>query len=161
VRKIFFLCAAALLLAAFRPATGQETAYFSAENILRFADYLYEEKDYVRAAAEYRRYLSYGDVPPSAAAPIYFKIGLCYRLTQDYPKSITAFQTVIEKFPRSKAAEDSYIQVAYGHFLGGRYDESLSFADVFSFKFGSDENRIELSLSEELAKSRGSSPLPE
>jgi len=144
VRKIFFLCAAALLLTAFRPAAGQETAYFSPENILRFADHLYEEKDYVRAAAEYRRYLSYGDVPPSAAAPIYFKIGLCYRLAQDYPKSITAFQAVIEKFPRSEAAEGSYFQVAYGHFLGGRYDESLSFVDAFSLKVGSDEKRLKL-----------------
>jgi len=128
-----------------RPAAGQEPPYFSPENILRFADFLYQEKDYLRAAAEYRRYLSYGDVQPAAAAPVYFKIGLCYRLARDYPKSVSAFQAVLEKYPHSEAAEDSYCQIAYSHFLGGRYEESLSSVEAFFPKTGSEERKLKLS----------------
>lgn len=49
MRAIFFLFLTSSLLA---------TDYFSPPNILKFADYLYREGDYKRAAGEYLRYLS-------------------------------------------------------------------------------------------------------
>lgn len=49
MRAIFFLFLTFSLLA---------TDYFSPPNILKFADYLYREGDYKRAAGEYLRYLS-------------------------------------------------------------------------------------------------------
>lgn len=137
-------CLVGLFLWPVRPAAGQATAYFSPENILRFADFLYQEKDYTRAAAEYLRYLSYGDIRPSVAAPVHFKIGLCYRLARDYAKSISAFQSIIDKYPQSEAAEDSFFQIAYGHFLEGRYDESLTLSDAFSLRVGSDAKKLKL-----------------
>jgi len=134
----------ASLLGTFRPAAGQEIVYFSPENILRFADALFQEKDYGRAAAEYRRYLMTGDMPSTTAASIYFKIGLCYRLAQDYPKSISVFQTIIEKHSQSEAAEDSFYQVAYNHFLWGRYEDSLSLVDSFLPRIGPPEKKLKL-----------------
>ena len=116
----------------FRSFSGQEVKYFSPENILRFANALYEQKEYRRAAVEYYRYLFSHETAQSEAARIYFKIGLCYQRLNDFDRSINAFQYVIKTKPESDLSWDASCQVAYGFFLTGRYEESISYAkDLF------------------------------
>jgi len=139
-----FWTAVLICLAPLRSVAGQEAAAFTPENILKFADYLYQEKDYLRAAAEYRRYLLLANAPPPEAASIHFKIGLCFRSAQDYGNSVSAFRFLIEKFPESDTAEEARVQVAYGHFLSGEYRESLASADAFLAEIKSGEKRLRL-----------------
>lgn len=101
--------------------------YFSPENILRFAEHLFEEGDYLRAAGEFQRYLYYFDSIPSEADAIFYKIGLCYRLGKDLQKSIYYFQKVIDLYPESAYLNDSYYQIGYSYLMIGKYEESISF----------------------------------
>ena len=144
LRGVVCACLAGLFLRIVPPLAGQEQSYFSPENILRFANSLYQDKDYMRAAAEYLRYLSYGNAPPSVAASLYFKIGSCYRYARDYAKSISAFQLILADYPKSEQAEDSSFQIAFCHFLGGRYAESLAASEAFSLRAGSEAMKRKL-----------------
>ena len=141
---LVFWTAVLVCLAPLHQVAGQEAAAFTPESILKFADYLYQEKDYLRAAAEYRRYLLLAIAPPPEAASIHFKIGLCFRSAQDYAKSVSAFRSVVEKFPESGLAEEARVQVAYSHFLSGEYRESLASADAFLAEIKSGEKRQRL-----------------
>jgi tetratricopeptide (TPR) repeat protein len=121
-----FLCL--LLIHQFLFAHGHQENYYKPENILRFAEHLFQEGDYLRAASEFLRYLYYSDSIPTHRDSVYYKIGLCYRLGEDYQKSVNYFQKVIDDYPYSDYLDDSHFQIAYSHFLSGKYEESLSFA---------------------------------
>lgn len=108
-------------------AENDETRYFTPENIHHFADYLYKEGDYLRAANEFERYLLSFDSIPAFADSIYYKIGLCYRLARDFLKSINYFNKVIKDFPQSVYLSEVYYQIALCYSLMDKYDESIKF----------------------------------
>ena len=66
--------------------------YYSPENVLKFADFLYEQEDYLRAASEYQRYLFY---QPKDSEKIRFRIALCYRLAGKTEQAIRTFETFL------------------------------------------------------------------
>jgi len=133
-----------LLMQQFLLANSWQEEYYKPENILRFAEHLYQEGDYLRAASEFLRYLYYSDSIPTHGDSIYYKIGLCYRLGEDYQKSIHYFQKVIDNYSRSDYFDDSHFQIAYSHFLFGKYNKSLSFADKSFSLIKSDAGRLKL-----------------
>ncbi|MDP2914987.1 MAG: tetratricopeptide repeat protein [Candidatus Aminicenantes bacterium] len=100
--------------------------YYSPENILRFAEYLFGEGDYARPAGEYLRYLAIFANPPEQSGAILFRVGICYQRAKDYPRSARYFSQVIERFPRSPQAEEAYYELSRAHFLAGDYDRSLA-----------------------------------
>ena len=108
-------------------ANSFQENYFKPENMLRFAEHLYEEGDYIRAAAEFQRYLYYFDMLPPESDLIFYKIGLCYRLGEDLKKSIEYFQKIIDNYPQSNYLNDSFYQIGYSYFFLGKYRESISF----------------------------------
>jgi len=137
-----FLCL--LLIQQFLLANSNQEKYYKPENILRFAEHLFQEGDYLRAASEFLRYLYYSDSIPIEEDTIYYKIGLCYRLGKNHQKSISYFQKVIADYPYSNYLDDSHFQIAYSHFLSGKYKESLSFADKSLSLIKSDPGRLKL-----------------
>lgn len=118
--------------------------YFKPENILRFAEHLYQEGDYLRAAGEFERYLYCFDSFPGDADSVLFKIGICYKKSKEYPKSITFFKKIIDLFPQSLHFSDSCYQIAHVYFLMGRNGESITTSDAYFPLIKSDEKRRKL-----------------
>ena len=109
-------------------STGNEKVeYFTPGNIYRFADYLYKEGDYLRAASEFQRYLFTFDSLPPNADLVFYKIGLCYRLANNFPKAIDYFNRVIENYPQSFYLNKAYYQIALSYFLEGKYKKCIQF----------------------------------
>jgi len=70
-----------LLICSILPAQND---YFSAPSILRFADYLYSQKDFSRAAGEYLRYQY---LTSGKSDSINFKLADCYTKIEKFEYS--------------------------------------------------------------------------
>jgi len=123
VSRVLRLVSCVLCLLCLASFSYGETDYYSPENTLRFADYLYQTKDYLRAAGEYQRYLFHS---PEDADNALFRIGLCYRRAGDTVKAVDFFSKVDSESRLHFAA--SY-QIAYTYFLSGQYENSIRFLD--------------------------------
>jgi tetratricopeptide (TPR) repeat protein len=137
------LCFASCALCLVSPSYGDsdgKTNYYSPESVLKFANYLYQEGDYLRAAGEYQRYLLYccegvdsplwkrgirGDLRTQETPGILYKIGLCYRQAGDTERAISFFRKIVTEHPESRFAA-SY-QIAYSHLLSGQYERSIQY----------------------------------
>jgi len=104
---------------------SKATDYYSAENVHKFAEYLYQEGDYVRSAKEYERYL----LNLQGADEALFKIGLCYRHTGDTQKAIGFFQRITKEYPKSDFKFSANYQISYSYFLSGQYKESIGYIE--------------------------------
>ena len=63
------------------------------EEIKEFADILFQEKDYLRAAIEYERYLYHFEEQPDS---VLFKLGLCHQMRQKYNFAAKNFKKIME-----------------------------------------------------------------
>jgi len=122
--------------------SSEEIEYYSPENILKFAEYLYQEGDYLRAAGEYQRYLFYsrqsassslwesgvrGDFRHQDTSSILYKIGLCYRQAGDTGRAISFFREVVTERPKSRLHFAASYQIACSYFLAGQYESSIQY----------------------------------
>ncbi len=98
--------------------------YYSPENVLKFADFLYEQGDYLRAAGEYHRYLFY---EPQESEEIRYKIAICYRFGGKTEQAIQGFQTLLRMYPESQFANRAYYQIGATYFLMDQYEQSARF----------------------------------
>ena len=98
--------------------------YYSPENILKFADFLYAQGDYLRAADEYQRYLFY---QPQESAQIEYKIAVCYRFGGKTEQAIQGFEALLRTDPESPLASRVYYQIGATYFLMDRFDQSARF----------------------------------
>lgn len=92
--------------------------YYSSENIRGFADFLYEQKDFIRAGWEYDRL---GAIAPgkTQADSATFRAGLAYLKGNDFEKSEQRFQTLIKKSnPPSLMMNSRYYYARTGYFQG-------------------------------------------
>ena len=103
-------------------AIGQD--YYSPENILRFADHLYQEKDYLRAAGEYQRYLFFSTQKDDG---VLYKIGLCYRFAGDAGRAINYFRRIASRSSDNPFRFPAAYQIAYTYFLDGQHENSLQY----------------------------------
>lgn len=99
-------------------ANGSEIDYYHPQNILKFADYLYQEGDYLRAAGEYQRYL-FGTATGQDTA--FYKIGLCYRRRRELATAIGFFRRIGEEYSKSGLLAQVYYQIGCCYFLMGQY----------------------------------------
>ncbi len=98
--------------------------YYSPENVLKFANYLYEQGDYLRAVNEYQRYLFY---QPDDSNKIKYRIALCYRLGGKPERSITIFKSFLENSENSELINNSYYQIGISYFLMKQYEKTTSY----------------------------------
>ena len=103
-----------LLLSAEECRAGREQA----EMALGFADYLYANEDYFRAATEYRRFLYF--YPDSDLIPIAeLRIGFCLLRRSQFAKATLYFENYAEKYQQSTPLVlEAWYQIMYGSFLG-------------------------------------------
>ncbi|MDP4164547.1 MAG: tetratricopeptide repeat protein [Bacillota bacterium] len=118
-----------LFLLSFHPGYSQ-LDYFSPANIVHFADYLYQEHDFLHAAGEYQRYLFFSENPP-AQDSIIFRIGLCNELAQEPASARAYYARIIRDFPESSLADAARYEMAHTFFVSGEYSYALTIiADV-------------------------------
>ena len=98
--------------------------YFNPKNIRRFAEYLFDEGEYIRAAGEYQRFLFATDAFPKNADSIFFKIALCYRFSENYENSIKYFQKLASEYEQSDLLDEIYLETAVCYSLMDNYEEA-------------------------------------
>ena len=102
----------------------ESTDYYSPENVLKFADHLFSQGDYLRAITEYQRYLF---SQPIDSEEIRYNIALCYRLGGKPEKSIQAFQNLLSVSSDSKLVNSTYYQIGVSYFLMEQFNKSVEF----------------------------------
>ncbi len=101
--------------------------YYAPENVRKFSDFLYQQGDYLRAAAEYQRYLFYLPEAVEEGEQVRYKIALCYRFTGNGEKAIQNFKTLLELYPQSRFASRTYYQIGATYFLMDQFEQSEQF----------------------------------
>jgi len=115
------------------PDLGEQGAfdYFGSANILKFADYLYENGDYLRAAGEYQRYLF--SIPSSAGSDsIYYRMIEALFYGKDYQRCNQFLDPFFEKYPTSPLAADIPLCKSIIKFYQGDYLEEYPPPEVMS-----------------------------
>ena len=120
---LLILCLAILTLLPFASAE-EPVDYYAPENVRKFADFLYEQGDYLRAADEYQRYLFY---KPQESAQIRYKIAVSYRFGGKTEQAIQGFETLLRMYPESQFASRAYYQIGATYFLMDQFDQSTRF----------------------------------
>lgn len=144
---------ALLIFVMFASVASAQVDYYSPENVLQFADFLFEEGDYLRAASEYQRYLYYARLEntpteenqtPESQTPenrtpenqttvrnareaVHYKIALCYRLGGEPMRAIDTFETLLQKHPQSPFASRAYYQLGVSYFLMEQFSDAVQF----------------------------------
>ncbi len=106
--------------------------YYQPTNIRKFADYLFVQGDYLRAAGEYQRY--FFSQPAGLDDNILRRIAESYRLSGQPDRAVQFLQTQ----PDSNAAR---YELGATYFLMERYDESIDFLKASQGLFQAGEYR--------------------
>ena len=104
-------------------AAEEPIQYYNPENVRKFADSLYEQGDYLRAAGEYQRYLFY--LPESEE--IRYKIAICYRFGGKAEQAIQGFEAILQASAKSQYVNRAYYQIGATYFLQGQFEQSIQF----------------------------------
>lgn len=128
-KQILGLLFIILLNAVCLPSANSEEPinYYSPENVIKFADFLYDQGDFLRAAGEYQRYLFY---KPKESDKIRYRIALCYRLGGKTEQAIQTFEKFLQESPNSKLVSGAYYQIGVSYFLMEQYRESVKYLDT-------------------------------
>ena len=118
------LCSAVFLSVA---DAGAPLDYYSPDNILKFADFLYEQGDYLRAASEYQRYLFYNSEDGTDSERIRYKIAICYRFAGQTEQAIQGFETLLQTHPKGQFTSRAYYQIGATYFLTDQFEQSVQF----------------------------------
>ncbi len=105
-------------------ANDDEANYYSAENIYKFAEHLYQDRDYARSANEYERYLSTTQDQNDIAL---YRLGLCYRNVGEIQKAVNAFSEL--KNGHNDLSYPASYQIAYSYLIS---DQHVKFADYIT-----------------------------
>lgn len=109
--------------------TGTQEDYYQPTKILAFADSLYNEKDYTRAAGEYLRFLFALPERSESKATVLIRIADCYRQAGELKKAVSYYTQVFTEYPLSKEAGESRYRIALSYFLGKKHMDSIQWID--------------------------------
>lgn len=123
----FLLIAYSIII--FLPFASAEESieYYTPENVHKFADFLYEQGDYRRAAGEYQRYLFYLSEASGESEQIRYKIALCYRFAGENEQAIRNFEILLRSRPQRQLASRAYYQIGATYFLMDEFEQSAQF----------------------------------
>ena len=117
---IFLAALCSLLPTLIAIADSPPIDYYQSENLRKFADYLYGQGDYLRAAGEYQRYLF--SQPTDLRDDILRRIADSYRLGGQPDRAVQFLETLLQTQPNSNLAR---YELGATYFLTERYDESI------------------------------------
>jgi len=112
-----------------QPALSQNN-YFSPDNLLKFANYLYYDEDYLRAAGEYKRYLLTTNDYTNADT-ISYRIVRSLRLGGDLDGAIVSAFPYLYPYPLRQLSEKIQFESGLAYFKQGNYWYSLNVIDNF------------------------------
>ena len=122
-------------------ASSSEVDYYTPQNILKFADYLYRQGDYLRAAGEYQRYLF---VSATSQDTTLYKIGLCYRRRRELQRAIGFFQRIGKEYPENRLLTQAHYQIGCCYFLMGQYNRCDSYLGQVLNKLKEENSRCNI-----------------
>jgi tetratricopeptide (TPR) repeat protein len=93
-------------------------------SVFAFAEWLYEQGEYTRAAGEYLRFLFLSKKADEAG--VWFKIGLCYKYAENYGKAIPIFKKILLLAVDDPLKNAVLYELAYCFFKLELYRDSLS-----------------------------------
>lgn len=99
--------------------------YYSPSNIYLFAEHLFQDGDYLRAAGEFQRYLFISNEQFSDS--VLYKIGLCYELSMEPEKARGYYKKIINNYPNSNLFDAAHYEIANTYFQSGEYNESIDY----------------------------------
>ena len=114
-----------ILSLAISAAYGQD---YHPENLLRFANHLYNTGDFVRAAGEYERFLH---LSPGYHAPdsVSFTIALAHQQRGRFDLALKQFRDLLKTYPRSEIASLARYGIPRNLHSMARWGEILEMAD--------------------------------
>lgn len=124
---LFFFQGFSTHLFAYAPPDSSFQEHYSPENINRFADYLFLQKDYLRAAAEYQRILFYESNQKNNT--IYFQLGRCYLKSRLLETASTYFQKSILNSETPSQRDSSTVGYIISLILNDQIDSVENIAD--------------------------------
>jgi TM2 domain-containing membrane protein YozV len=131
MKVIFFNIALLLILLtplwADKDQKSKIVDYFSPENILKFADYLYDNGDYIRAAGEYQRYIYLADSEDNDS--LYYKTIRALFSGGDYDHCLNLLSCFEDKYPNSEYFEQSTVCEAVINYRLENYKKTLELAE--------------------------------
>ena len=136
LHAIFLATLCSLLPTLIATADGPQIDYYQPENLRKFANYLYGQGDYLRAAGEYQRYLF--SKPTDLRDNILRRIADSYRLGGQPDHAVQFLETLLQTQPNSNLAR---YELGATYFLTERYDESIRFLQESQDLFQSGEYR--------------------
>lgn len=116
-----------LLLIAEKPSPPSDSGYFSPAQVRKFAEYLFEQGDYLRAAGEFQRYMLLTDATDDPE--LLFAIGRCYLLGNN-PERARKYLLHIE----GDRKEDAVYEVAKSYYQEGKYRESIEYIKTTGYQ---------------------------
>jgi len=115
--------AAVIILFLFCSQIWADQTIADADRVYAFAEWLYEQGEFKRAAGEYLRFLFLSQNKNGSA--IMFKIGLCYKYAEDYSRAIATFNKTLALTVDDAQKEAVYYELAYCFFKLELYHDSL------------------------------------
>lgn len=119
---LLFLCCLYLFLCLSFPVQSQN---FNADNLLGFAQSLFQEGDYLNAVHEYQRYLFL--YPGTTQADfVQLHIAAAYQNMGRLDAAIEAYQSLIDSYPQSRFIERARSNIAQCQLLNGNQATSIA-----------------------------------
>ncbi len=149
MKSIFLICSLLFWLIGVALSYGDdslEVNYYTPENIYKFANALYAEGDYARAAAEYRRYLHFSEITTNEKSAIEYEIGLCYKKAEQYTKAIDHFRLSIDCSGNIARSDTAHYQIGLAYFGNEQYDNSSKYINTFITEVKSDSVKNRMSV---------------
>jgi len=129
---LFILAACMLFSAATSHAEG-----LTPENILSFADHLYEQGDYYRAITEYERFLfSFPRHPLVNKAQ--FQIAMSYFKGEKYVQAIQRFRALAEQYPSEEIGRAAQFMLAETYYQKKDYSQAIDGFEQFLASYPTD-----------------------
>lgn len=103
------------------------SVYYTPENILRFGNFLLQRSDYLRAAAEYQRYLFTGDAEQRSY--VLYQVGRCYLRASQPDQASPYFLQASQESDRSAFRDSATVAFAATLLFAGRNESFFQAAD--------------------------------
>jgi tetratricopeptide (TPR) repeat protein len=116
-----------LLLFCSVAAVPEAPDYCSPESVLMFADHLFRQRDYLRAAYEYERYGILRAENDPDAREILLRAGKAFQCAGEYDRSLDLFASIVETAQNSRIRKLAIYETGSTYFRMARYEESLQF----------------------------------
>ncbi len=134
MKKIVFMLLAVCILSS---ASASYSQGLSPENILSFADHLYDQGDYYRAITEYERFIFTYPLHPLAKKAQY-QIALCYLKGEKFNQALQRFRDLADKYPSEETGRRSLYMLAETYYQKKDYGQASDAFEKFLTSYPDD-----------------------